>query len=87
MQRAGPRGTPVRQSQVEVAVQVVVAERRREGLLGAHGFDPGVPGHVGERAVAVVVEEARRVALQAAHEQVEVAVAVEVGEGRGPACR
>ena len=82
VQHAGPRRAPVRQGQVEVTVQVVVAERRREGLPGAHGFDTGVPGHVREGAVAVVAEQAGRVALQAADEQIEVAVAIDVGEGR-----
>ena len=63
-----------------VAVQVVVAESGREGLLGTHRVDAGTSGDVVEGAVAVVAEQQRRIALQPAEEQVEVAVAIQVGE-------
>ena len=78
------RRAPVRQHHVEVAVEVVVAERRRDRVLRAHRLDAGRLGDVGERAVAVVLEQEAGIALHAADEQVEVAVAVDVGEG-GPA--
>ena len=76
------RRAPVRQHHVEVAVEVVVAEGRRDRVAGAHRLEARGVGDVGERPVAVVRVQHAGIALHAADEQVEVAVAVDVGEGR-----
>ena len=75
-----PRRAPVPEQQVEVAVEVVVAERRRQGVGGMHEVESRALGDVGERPVAVVGEHHRGVALQPREEEIEVPVAVEIGK-------
>ena len=81
--------------QIEVAVAVVVERDHAASFAGVGGAGAG--GALRERAVAVRQEHARRIGVEldrvgdvarspAVHvDQVEVAVVVEVGEGRAPA--
>ena len=73
----------MRQEHVEVAVEIVIAEARRHGARREHVDDVRrIRRDVFERAVAAVRIDLVRVVVNAADEQVEIAVAVHVGEGR-----
>src|SRR5262249_22189534 len=68
--------------QIEVPVTIVVRGAGAERVAGGWDGDPARSGHVGERAVPLVVEDVYRRAVDAADEEIEMAVAVEVGEER-----
>ncbi len=68
--------------QVEVAVSIQVGERRRSRVVAAAG-QPGVLGHVGKGAVAVVAVQ--RIRAQAADKHVGATVAVVVANGHAQA--
>ena len=77
----------VGEKQVGLPVVVVIAPGAADG--GPDGVEPGLFGDFGERAVAVVVEEAvRRLAVEQAaeiigDEQIEEAVAIVIDPGSG----
>ena len=73
---------PMAERQVQVAVEVVIAEGGRHGVLGPHAVQARARRPIGEGTVACVGEHERWVAVQARHQQVEVAVAIEIGQGR-----
>ena len=77
-----PPRAPMGEKEIQIAIEIVVAERRRHGVAGADGVQAGAGGDVRESAVAVVAEQKRRIELQAADEEVQVAVAVNVRERR-----
>ena len=72
----GPR-LVVRHVQVEVAVAIYVGQRH--GHAAAGRAEPGLRGPLGEHAVPIV-DEQRHAPAERADEQVQVAVAVDVGE-------
>ena len=72
----GPR-LVVGDVQVEVAVAVHIGQRH--GHAAAGGAEPGLDGTLGEHAVAVV-DEQRHSPAERADQEVQVAVAVDVGE-------
>ena len=69
----------MRQRHIQIAVLVVVGERGRERVRCEHR-ETRRRRHVDERAVAVL-HEVVRVALDCADEQIQIAVAVDIGEG------
>ena len=75
-----PGGSPMREKQVQVTVQIVVAEGGREGVPGEDRVDSRPPGYIGECAVAFIAKQEARVVLDPADEQVDVAVTVDIGE-------
>ena len=77
-----PGVSPMREKQIQVAVQIIVAEGGREGAPGEDGVDSGPRGYIGECAVAFIAKQKARVVLDATHEQVEVAIAVDISERR-----
>ena len=81
--RFGPRRQPT--TQVGMAVVVEVAPGGAGRPAGELRQVAGLGGHVGELALAVVVEQLAAARLR--HEQVGVAVAVEVAERPGRPCR
>ena len=82
-----PVGAPMGEEQVEVAVAVVVVERGGHRVLRSDR-DSGTGRHVhedtrgGVGGVEPVLEQVDRIAVARTHEEVEVAVAVDVAERR-----
>ena len=72
----------MRYEEIQVSVEIVITECRRYILRRPDFTNTRGDGYIGKCTVAVIDEDQGRVALYTTHVQIEVAIAIHVGEHR-----